>query len=110
MGRLGHGRGGRAPRQPTDVQLSPSKSPTETGRGSVIARWFVDGQQLKGEAQAEYNEAAGAAATAATEALNEDRVPRQYQRAVKTYFDRLPNKEADPGDEGSAEPAAESKP
>lgn len=110
MGRLGRGKGGLAPVEETDVQLRRRKAPVQTGPGSVIAQWLVEGQQLKGQSQLEYNEAANAASAAAAEAINQDRVPRQYQRAVKTYFDRLPAKAPQSSPAEKPSPSAEKKP
>jgi hypothetical protein len=44
---------------------------------------------LKGQSQVEYQEAATAAEIDATNALDKDRVPRIYRKAVRNYFDRL---------------------
>jgi hypothetical protein len=60
----------------------------------------VKGQQLKGQSQVELGEAASAAEIDAANALDKDRVPRAYHKAVRNYFDRLGDrlKPADSGE------------
>ncbi|HVP13245.1 MAG TPA: hypothetical protein VMV94_18880 [Phycisphaerae bacterium] len=60
-----------------------------TKNGRVIGQQFVKGRQLKGQSQVEFQEAAAAAEIDATNALDKDRVPRIYRKAVRNYFDRL---------------------
>ncbi|MGP1309818.1 MAG: hypothetical protein ACTS27_06445 [Phycisphaerales bacterium] len=72
--------------------------------GPVIARSFVEGFQIRGESKAEFQAAAVAAETAAAEAIDDRRVPREHQDAIKRYFGRL--KRAVEGSPASEPPAA----
>ena len=66
---------------------------------------------MKGQSQVEFQEAATAAEIDAANALDKDRVPRIYHKAVRNYFDRLGErlKPAAAGDtkEGEQESASE---
>ena len=46
----------------------------------------MDGEQVKGGVTSELAEAVAAEQRDATDAINRDRIPRQYQQAVKEYF------------------------
>ncbi len=90
MGRKpGQGRGGIAPEEQTSLAFEKKKSPVKTTRGAIIHQFLINGVQVKGEAQSEYVEAAVAAEHDATDALSNDRIPRQYQTAVKKYFTKI---------------------
>lgn len=94
-GSRGRGTGPR-PRAPGgDVALQSQRPNVKSRRGTIIGQYFVEGEQLKGEAKAEFVEAADAAVRDAAEALEKDQVPRAYQNAVKQYFDRLGDLPAD---------------
>lgn len=99
MGALGRGRGGRAPRKETKVKYSPDRLKGQQSPGAMIGEMFVDGEQMKGQAEQKAAEAVSAAARDATEAIDRDRVPRVYHRSVKDYFGGLQ------GDLKKAEPA-----
>jgi tetratricopeptide (TPR) repeat protein len=87
---MGSGRGvGDRPFGDGPVDFVKRKAKVKTGKGATIGSWFVKGEQIKGEARAEYREATEAAVRDAVDALDKDMVPRAYQRAVRTYFDRL---------------------
>jgi len=86
MGEKGQGIGGTAERQETPTDFTPDRIKGKQSPGKVLAEFFVDGQQLKGQAQADYAKAAAVAAQEAGEAVDRDRVPRQYHKAVKEYF------------------------
>jgi len=85
----GYGLRDRAPEGP--VAFARKKAKTPIGKGSLIGTQYIKGEMLRGEAKAEYSEAAEAAEREATDALDNDRVPRSYHRAVKSYFDRFGN-------------------
>jgi len=49
----------------------------------------LKGVSIKGTSKLQYEEAVSAAQTDAQSALNQDKVPRAYQNAVRDYFDDL---------------------
>lgn len=70
-----------------------------TKSGRVIGQEFVKGRQLKGESGVEFQEAAEATEIDITDALDKERVPRIYRKAVRNYFDRSDGRAKPPGDD-----------
>lgn len=62
--------------------------PQITG-GEIIGQMLFDGPQVKGQSTAKVRDAVIAAVRDATDAINRDEVQRQYERAVREYFDGL---------------------
>ncbi len=89
MGQMGQGRGGIAPEAPTAVGFKPERAPVHTGPGKIIGQFLVEGEQIKGETSSELAEVVTAEERNATDAIQRDRIPRQYQRSVKEYFTRV---------------------
>ena len=90
MGKLGRGRGGLAPSQETATGFKIERGKVQTTKGRIVGQFLVDGEQVKGEADEEFVELITAAERVATDTVNRDRIPRQYQKAVQDYFSRLP--------------------
>jgi hypothetical protein len=90
MGNLGQGRGGLASSQETDVGFKVERGEVKTTKGRIIGQFLVDGEQIRGDAPDEFVELISAAERAATDTVNRDRLPRQYQKSVREYFSRLP--------------------
>ncbi|HRX83920.1 MAG TPA: hypothetical protein P5572_02755 [Phycisphaerae bacterium] len=90
MGNLGQGKGGLANSQKTDVGFKVERGEVKTTKGRIIGQFLVDGEQVKGEATDEFVELITAAERAATDTVNRERLPRQYQKSVREYFSRLP--------------------
>ncbi|HNQ24709.1 MAG TPA: hypothetical protein PKK06_16630 [Phycisphaerae bacterium] len=86
MGKLGRGQGGLAPEERTDVAFKVEKQQVHTGQGAIIGQFLVEGEQVRGEVDRTFVEVITAAEHEASDAVNRDRVPRQYQKAVKEYF------------------------
>jgi hypothetical protein len=105
MGQLGQGKRGLAQSKQTDVGFKVERGEAKTTKGRIIGQFLVDGEQIKGEATEEFVELITAAERAATDTVNRERLPRQYQKSVREYFARLP---ADFGIKSSA-PAAETR-
>jgi hypothetical protein len=86
MGQLGQGQGGIAPEEKTDVAFKMERAKVHTGKGKIIGQFLVNGEQVKGSVSKEAVEIISAAERDATDAVNRDRIPRQYQKSVKEYF------------------------
>ncbi|MFO0973915.1 MAG: hypothetical protein U1A27_10820 [Phycisphaerae bacterium] len=99
-GGQGRGAGPRAANTMGKVGFQQKRAKVAQREGAIIGKWFVKGEQLKGDTAAPYSDAVNAAIRDATDAVEKDQIPRSYQNAVKAYFDRL-------GDEMPAKPAAE---
>jgi len=86
MGQMGQGKGGLANSQPTDVDFKTEKVKVPTGKGAIIGRLLVDGEQVAGEVSKEFAQTLSAAEREASDLIHRDRIPRQYHKAVKGYF------------------------
>lgn len=77
-----------------DAEKADTVTKRASGRidptGRSIGQQFLKGRQIKGRTEVEILDAATAAELDATDALNRDRVTRNYRNSVKSYFDRLP--------------------
>ena len=85
-----------APRGQTDRgdgELSENAAPTKVkgqiSPGGQMPSITLKGVSIKGQSSVSYQEAVATAQTEAQSALNQDKVPRAYQGAVKNYFDDL---------------------
>ncbi len=102
MGGLGRGQGGIAPVSETSFRTKRERTPVITGRGSLIGQSWVQGEQIKGEATAEYVGTAISAERDAAEAIHEEKIPRQYRKTVGTYFRRIAEDAKNAAGSGSA--------
>lgn len=103
LGGMGQGRGGLAPEQQTNVGFKTERAKVHTGKGAIIGQFLVDGEQVKGEVSSDFTEVFSAAERDASDRINRDRVPRQYQKAVKTYFSTVQRlSERKPADESDS--------
>jgi hypothetical protein len=90
--RGGHGDGGNPmgqERRMTGYNTEAHSEATD-GQGRVIASWMENGPMAKGDPTVEFNKTITEARREAEKAIAEDRLPRQYQKAVKDYFNQLP--------------------
>ena len=84
----GHGpRDADDPAEETDTEAV--RTPGKSTGGPVVASWYYQGPQVKGEARRELGQVVQAAKDRAAEAVSENRIPRRYEGAVKEYFRRL---------------------
>jgi hypothetical protein len=77
--------------RPTDLNpnLMPDKVKGKMSPGGSMPSITLKGVSIKGASSVKFEEAATAAQQDAQSALNQDRVPRAYQNAVRDYFDDL---------------------
>jgi hypothetical protein len=86
-GQSGGSRAGAEEEAP--VSIEKTKANTKQGQGPIIGSRLVQGDQVRGEAVAEFQEAVESASKASTEAIEGMTVPRELQDSVKHYFGRL---------------------
>lgn len=100
----GQGRGGRGPEEATGVAFQKVRTPVHTGEGAIIAKMFVDGEQVRGEVVSEAVELLTAAERDATDAISKQRVPNHYQGPIKKYFSGMLQdlKDSSAGESGEA--------
>jgi hypothetical protein len=70
-------------------QYKATKAKTRARGGQIIGQMLIDGPQIKGEANADVADAVSSAVRDAEDAVEREEVPRQYQRVVQSYFERL---------------------
>jgi chemotaxis protein histidine kinase CheA len=85
----GRGLGERIGRERTAYQRDPSKAKTRFQGGDVVGTMLIDGPQVRGEASAEVLGAAEAEIRDAVDAVDKARIPRQYDKTLREYFERL---------------------
>lgn len=100
MGGRGIGRGGIAPVEEDKTNSLKTRVKGETEEAPIIASWYIQDQQIRGESRKQFAQEVATAEQETAEAINEQRIPREYHGPVKKYFGSL--REIS----GAAEPAA----
>jgi hypothetical protein len=72
-----------------DTSTQRTRLKNKPGQGPVIASWYFQESQIKGEAKRDFTEVVQAARDGAAEAISENEIPRKYEEAIKKYFGRL---------------------
>ncbi len=85
----GRGIGARIGQEKVAYGRDPTKAKTRFNSGAVIGTMLVDGPQVGGEASREDLEAAHAEVRDAQDAIERQEVPRQYDKVLREYFERL---------------------
>jgi hypothetical protein len=74
----------------TPVGFKGERSPTHTHeKGKILASSFVKALSEKGESRLKQAEVIEASEKESTDEVEQDRIPRPAQKAVKDYFDDL---------------------
>lgn len=71
--------------------FEPTKIKGQIAPGAPMPSITLKGVSIKGQSRVQYEEMAAAAQSDAQAALNQEKIPRVYQGAVKNYFDDLKN-------------------
>lgn len=69
--------------------FTPSHIKGRMGKGKIVGSYMTRGAQVKGESQAEYQEAVEQAKQHAAEALDKTRIPRRMADYVRDYIDSI---------------------
>jgi methyl-accepting chemotaxis protein len=85
----GKGNGEGPDAQATDVMFEKQKANVQNQGGPIIGSRYVFGEQIKGEASAEFGAAIQVAADEADEEIQNMNVDPQYRELVKHYYGRL---------------------
>lgn len=88
-GNEGLGYGSRIGKEAGAHKYKSTKANIRTQQGQIIGQMLIDGPQIKGEASAEVQNAVNSAVRDATDAVEHDRVPRQYHDVTRKYFESL---------------------
>ena len=85
----GIGYGPRSTAENGETATKKTRVKNEPGQGPVIASWYFQESQVKGEAKRDFSEVVQAARDGAAEAISENQIPRKYEDAIKKYFGQL---------------------
>src|SRR5690606_39088849 len=88
----GYGDGSGRPEAKAAFDTKSEKFNSKKGNGPTIGSSLVDGEQVRGESRAQLEAALEQAAAAADEAIEGNKVPREYQEAVKNLYGKLKKK------------------
>jgi hypothetical protein len=88
----GIGNGTGRPDAKADFTTKTERDMGKMGNGPTIGSTLVDGEQVRGESKAQLADALQKASESADEAIAENRVPREYQEAVKNLYGKLKKK------------------
>jgi hypothetical protein len=97
MGGPGRGRGQVADTEQTDTELAKTRVRGEGQPGSIIASWYIQDRQVRGESRRQWVEAVQQAEQEVAEAIDERRIPKEYHESIKDYFGRLRRDSGQPG-------------
>ncbi len=95
MGGAGQGRGGQAPFAQAPFGIKQELSPSENQEGGqLLASYFVKSDALIGDSTAELRDVAQSAVQNVTDEVDQQRISRQAQSAVRNYFNAMSNRPA----------------
>ena len=88
----GQGFGAVATAEDGETSTKKTIAKSQTGDGPVVASWYFQGEQIKGQATKTYSQVIQDAGASASEAINDNTIPRKYDNAIKAYFGQLGEK------------------
>lgn len=91
-GGRGQAWGDRATQEDSGTSFEKVKDPTQTGKGPVVAGWYIKGKHVKGESKAELSDVVTAGKDRAADAIKDNRVPRKYEKAIQDYYGGMEKK------------------
>jgi hypothetical protein len=92
----GRGNGPRGTADDGETATKKTIAKSKTQAGPVVASWYFQGEQIKGQATKTYSQVIQDAGASASEAINDNTIPRKYDNAIKAYFGQLESQK--PGD------------
>ena len=99
----GQGRGGEPGEAAADFETVKRKAIGPQGEGPIVGSRLVEGDSIKGESKAAFAQVVATADQAATDAIEQNAIPREFHEAVKAYFGTLKER-------GGGKPAAPAQP
>ncbi len=71
------------------MAFKTERQKVHTGKGAIVGQLVFEGEQIPGEASSELFKTVAAAEREASDLIHRDRVPRQYHKAVRSYFSKV---------------------
>lgn len=99
----GRGQGGQPGESAADFDTVKKKAIGAQGDGPIVGSRLVEGESIKGESKAAFSQVVATADQAATEAIEQNTIPREFHEAIKSYFGTLKEK-------GGGKPVQPAKP
>ncbi len=88
----GRGQGGSPGESAADYDTVKKKAIGKMGDGPIVGSRLVEGESIKGESKAAFSQVVATADQAATEAIEQNTIPREFHEAIKSYFGTLKEK------------------
>lgn len=88
----GRGQGGQPGESAADFETVKKKAIGAQGDGPIVGSRLVEGESIKGESKAAFSQVVATADQAATEAIEQNTIPREFHEAIKSYFGTLKEK------------------
>jgi hypothetical protein len=104
----GIGQGGQGDSAQADHALDKKKDMGLKGNGPIVSSRMVEGESIKGESHAEMVSVVAKAEQGASDAMENNTIPREFHEAIKSYFGNLKKKAG--ADAKDAQPEAPAKP
>ena len=82
----GLGWGARTGKKAAAHQYENQRVKSQMSQGQIIGQMLIDGPQVRGDANAEARDAIRSAVRDATDAIEREEVPRQYEKVLRNYF------------------------
>lgn len=89
MGEAGRGMGGTARVAEDTYKLSPDKVAGEMQKGKILSMQRVEGEQIKGESNINFDEAVVEYKQVAEDTLEREPLPMEYKNLVRDYMDLI---------------------
>lgn len=99
----GQGRGGEPGEAAADFETVKKRNIGPQGDGPIVGSRLVEGDSIRGESKAAFSQVVATADQAATDAIEQNAIPREFHEAVKAYFGTLKER-------GGNKPAAPAEP
>ncbi len=103
----GIGKGGQGDSAAADFTHEKKKDMGIKGDGPTVSQRLVEGESIKGESRAEFVSVVSKAEQGASDAMENNTIPREFHEAIKSYFGNLKKKGGEAAKDAS--PAAPAK-
>lgn len=99
MGGPGQGMGGQARVAQDSVKLTPDKSKSDLQQGKILSMIRVDGDQIKGDSNINFDQAVVEYSQVAEDTIEREPMPKEYKNLVRDYFDAIKPEVSKPAQE-----------
>ncbi|HVU62985.1 MAG TPA: hypothetical protein VHC70_03345 [Phycisphaerales bacterium] len=107
----GRAQGGQGDSAHSDFETTKQKDMGIKGQGPTVSSRLVEGDSVRGESHAEFVATVTKAEQGASDAMENNTIPREFHDAIKSYFGNLKKGDKNAAkDAGSEKPAAPAKP